>query len=92
MRRLLAADFLRSVEADMKEEKKTGLAAYMAEYDTIPEKPVEVRNEKIEGDKAVAEIRGGAYKNWTGFSFVKENGLWKFTGGGADIENVDKSK
>lgn len=85
---VLAAPFIKSIQADMKAEKKTGMAAYLAEYDTIPDKPVEVRNEKIEGDKAVAELKGGAYLNWTAFSFVNEGGKWKFTGGSPDIQTV----
>ncbi len=89
VRAVMSQEFLKTIEADMKDEKRTDLAAYMAEYDTIPEKPVEVRNEKIEGDKGVAEIKGGAYINWTPFEFVKENGTWKFTGGSADIQNVE---
>ena len=78
---VMSQEFIKSVEADMKAEKKTNMAAYMAEYDTIPEKPVEVRNEKIEGNNAVAELKGGAYLNWTPFAFVNEGGKWKFTGG-----------
>jgi hypothetical protein len=85
---VLAAAFVKSVQADMKAEKKTGMAAYLAEYDTIPDKPVEVRNEKIVGDKAVAELKGGAYLNWTAFSFINEGGKWKFTGGSPDIQTV----
>lgn len=85
---VLSAAFIKSVQEDMKAEKKTGMAAYLAQYDTIPEKPVEVRNEKIDGDKAVAELKGGAYIKWTAFSFIKENGTWKFTGGSPEIDNV----
>ena len=69
------------MEAEMKEDKKTNLAAFMAETDTIPDKPVEVRNEKIEGNNAVAELKGGVYLNWTPFAFVNEGGKWRFTGG-----------
>jgi hypothetical protein len=78
---VMTQDFIKSIEEDMKAEKKTNIAAYMAEYDTIPEKPVEVRNEKIEGNDATAEIKGGAYINWTPFAFKNEGGKWKFTGG-----------
>ena len=81
LRSVMSQEFLKSIEADMKQEKKTGLAAYMAETDTIPEKPVEVRNERIEGNNAVAEIKGGAYLTWTPFAFANEGGKWKFTGG-----------
>lgn len=81
LKTVMSQAFIKSVEADMKEEKKTNMAAYLAEFDTIPEKPVEVRNEKIEGNDAVAEIKGGAYINWTPFAFANEGGKWKFTGG-----------
>ncbi len=81
LKSVMSGDFIKSVEADMKEEKKTSIAAYMAEFDSIPEKPVEIRNEKIEGSDAVAEIKGGAYINWTPFAFINEGGKWKFTGG-----------
>ena len=81
LKSVMSQAFIKSVEDDMKEEKKTSIAAYMAEFDTIPEKPVEVRNEKIEGNDAVAELKGGAYINWTPFAFTNEGGKWKFTGG-----------
>lgn len=78
---VMSQAFIKSVETDMKEEKKTSIAAYMAEFDAIPEKPVEVRNEKIEGNDGVAELKGGTYINWTPFAFINEDGKWKFTGG-----------
>ena len=78
---VMSQAFIKNIEDDMKAEKRTGIAAYMAETDNIPEKPVEVRNEKIEGNDAVAEVKGGAYINWTPFAFVNEGGKWKFTGG-----------
>jgi hypothetical protein len=78
---VMSQEFIKTIESDMKEEKKTSIAAYMAETDSIPDKPVEVRNEKIEGNNAVAEIKGGAYLTWTPFAFVNEGGKWKFTGG-----------
>lgn len=81
LRSILTQEFISSLEKDMKAEGKSGLAAYMAETDTIPDKPVEVRNEKIDGNDAVAEIKGGAYINWTPFAFRNEGGKWKFTGG-----------
>ena len=90
VRETMSTEFLKNVEDDMKEEKKTSLAAFLAETDD-PNTPIEVRNEKIEGDKGVAEVRGGVYKNWTPIAFGKENGKWKLTGGSADIESVKQS-
>jgi hypothetical protein len=79
LRKVLTQDYIKSMEADMKAEGAKSLAAYMADIEDLT-KPVEVRNEKIEGDKAVAELKGGTYVNWTPFEFAKENGEWKYTG------------
>jgi len=81
LKSVMTKEFITSIETDMKAEKKTNMATYMAEFDTIPDKPVEVRNEKIEGNDAVAELKGGAYLTWTPFAFANEGGKWKFTGG-----------
>jgi hypothetical protein len=88
LRKVLSADFIKSLEADMKADKKTGsLAAYIAEIEkTSP--PVEVRNEKIDGDKGIAELKGGNFIGWTALEFAKENGEWKFTGKSPDIKKV----
>jgi hypothetical protein len=91
LRDTLTKDFVSRIEKDMKEDKATDLAAYMAKDEYRPGSNLEVRNEKIEGDKAEAEIRGGAYKNWTPFEFAKEDGKWKFTGGSPEVENMPKS-
>lgn len=90
VRETITAEFLKDIESDMKEEKKTSLAAFLAETDD-PNTPIEIRNEKIEGDKGVAEVRGGVYKNWTAIAFGKENGKWKLTGGSPEIESVKQS-
>ncbi|MFN6963833.1 MAG: hypothetical protein ACK4S4_08710 [Pyrinomonadaceae bacterium] len=91
VRETLASGFVRTLDADMKAEKKTNLAAYLAETDYQPGLKVEVRNERIEGDKAVAEIRGGVYKNWTPLAFVKESGKWKLSNDSPALTNVDQS-
>jgi hypothetical protein len=91
VRDTLSADFLKTIQDDMKDQKRTDLAAFLAETDYRPGQVIETRNEKIEGDKATAELRGGAYKNWTTFTFAKENGKWKFTGGSPDIDTMPKS-
>jgi len=90
LKRVLSRDFIVRIEADMKDENRKDMAAFMAETDKVPETPVEVRNEKIQGDRAVAEIKGGAYQIWTPFDFINENGAWKFTGGSPALDNVSK--
>ncbi|MBX3300177.1 MAG: hypothetical protein KF736_12010 [Acidobacteria bacterium] len=87
VRAVMTADFIKRSEADMRSENETSLAAFMAKYDII-DKPVEVRNEKIQGNRAVAEIKGGAYLRWTPFEFANEGGKWKYTGGSADLDAV----
>jgi hypothetical protein len=91
LKETLTTAFLKNIEDDMKAENKKGLAAFVAETDYREGQTIEVRNEKIEGDKAVAELRGGVYKNWTPFEFAKENGKWKFTGGSPETSNMPKS-
>jgi len=90
LRRVLSSDTLKGLEEDMKSEKKNSLIEYVAEMENI-ETPYQVRNEKIEGDKAVAEIKGGNYIVWTKFLFVKENGEWKITDRSPEIENTQTS-
>lgn len=82
-----AAYLARNLQA-MKEDGGKDLATYMADFDNIPEKPMEVRNERIDGNRATVEILGGDYGKWTPFEMVKEDGKWKFTGGSADLKTV----
>lgn len=79
------------MEAEMKAEKKKGLAAYMAELDRVPDTVIEVRNEKIDGDRGTAELKGGAYVNWSAIGFVKEDGKWKMSNESPEIESVKSS-
>lgn len=90
VRETLTSNFVKDLQDEMKEDKETNLAVHLAKTDD-PNTPIEVRNEKIEGDKGVAEVRGGVYKNWTAIAFGKENGKWKLTGGSPEIESVKQS-
>lgn len=76
-KKYLSAAALKYYEDEAKTEKKTWFAYVLEENDPVDEKR-EVQNEKIDGDKAVAEIKGGSLGVWTKISFVKENGEWKF--------------
>lgn len=82
VRSVMSVEFIKTIEDDMKAEGKKGnMAAFMAEVESDLDKPIEVRNEKIEGNNGVAEIKGGTYLAWTPHAFVNEGGKWKFTGG-----------
>lgn len=91
LRKVVSAETLKTWEADMKEEKKTSLIAFLTELEPAPEKPFEVRNEKIQGDEGTAELKGGSYAVWTPFKFVRENGAWKITNQSPDFDAVKKS-
>ena len=61
-----------------KSEDLPTLLAILEDNEAPVEVKREVRNEKITGDTATAEIRGGSLGVWTPIAFVKENGEWKF--------------
>lgn len=88
LRAVLSRSVLQSLEADMKEENRTDLAVFVAEFETLPAGQVEIRNEQITGDKAIAEIQGGTYVKWTQMGFIKEDGRWKWSGDSPDIDRV----
>jgi hypothetical protein len=78
VRKFLSAAALKYWEAEMKSEKKTSLLAILEDSEYPVEEKREVRNEKVEGETAVAEIKGASVPNWMPVKFVKENGEWKF--------------
>ncbi len=77
VKRFLSQSAVKYFEDEAKSEKKT-LLAYLLEAEEPLNEKREIRNEKIEGDSAVAEIKGGSLGNWTPNKFVRENGEWKF--------------
>lgn len=89
LRTVLSQAFVKEIEQGMKDDKYKGsMAAYMAETDRIPEKEIEVRNEKINGDRGTAELKGGTYFNWSSVNFVKEDGKWKMTNGSGETDSM----
>lgn len=78
VRKYLSQSALQYWQDEMKSEDQPSLLKMMEENEAPIEVSREVRNEKITGDTAVAEIRGGTLGVWTPIAFVKENGEWKF--------------
>jgi hypothetical protein len=78
VKKFLSQAAIKYNEGAMKEEKKTSLLALLEENESPIEEKRELRNEKIEGDTATAEMKGGSLGVWTPIKFVKENGEWKF--------------
>ena len=91
LKKIYSQETLKSLEADMKAEKKTSLSAFITELEPVPDRPFEVRNEQIQGDTAIAEMRGGSYPNGIKIKFVRENGEWKMTNESPEIQSVKQS-
>ena len=91
LRKVYSQATIKSLEADMKSEKETSLAKFITDLEPAPDKPFELRNEQIQGDSAVAEMRGGSFPNGISIKFVKENGEWKMTNESPDVKNLDKT-
>jgi len=88
LRDTLSASLTKSLEDDMKAAKRKDFAAYVAETDYQPGQVIEVRNEKINGNKGVAQLKGGQYKVWTAFSFTLENRKWRLDNGSPELDNM----
>ncbi len=78
LRKVYSQGTLKSFEADMKAENEKSLMKYL-EADSLSNQICEARNEKIEGDVAIAEIKTERAPNGFKVKFVKENGEWKLT-------------
>ncbi len=90
LRKIYSRASLQKLEADMKAENEKSLAAYLSS-EPVGDKPCEVRNERINGDKAIAEIRTETYPNGIKVYFVKEDGAWKRTDESPEFEAVKQS-
>ena len=77
VRKVMESRFLSTIESEMKAEGKKDIVAFLTETDKLPTGKMEARNEKINGNKGVAEVKGGSYVTWTTTTFVKEDGVWK---------------
>ncbi len=91
LRKVYSQDTLKSLEDDMKADKEKSLVKFISGTDIVPDKPFEARNEKIDGDSGVAEMRGGSYPNGIAIKFVKENGEWKMTNESPDFQAVKQA-
>lgn len=79
LKKIYSKETLMSLQKDAAEEGKKSLVEFITELEPVPAQPFEVRNEQVNGDVAVAEIRGGSYPNGIKIKFVKEDGEWKMT-------------
>lgn len=91
LRKVYSQATLKSLETDMKSENKKSLVEFITELEPVPDTPFTVRNEQIQGDTAIAEMRGGSYPNGIKIKFVRENGEWKMTNESPEIQSVKQS-
>lgn len=91
VKKYLSAGALKYYQDEAKAENKTWLA-YLSEYEEPLDEKREVRNEKVEGNTAIAEMKGGSLGVWTKFKFVQENGEWKFVSPAENLKLEDIGK
>ena len=78
LRKIYSSDTIADFEKKMKADGIKTLADFLSD-DKASNELCEVRNEKITGDTATAEIKTLGYPNGFTAVFVKENGEWKLT-------------
>lgn len=91
VKKYLSAGALKYYQDEAKAENKNWLV-YIAEYEEPLNEKREVRNEKVEGNTAIAEMKGGSLGVWTKFKFIQENGEWKFASPAESFKLEDISK
>lgn len=90
LRKVYSAATLKAFEEDMKADNEKSLAKFL-EADQVSNELCEVRNEKIEGDIGIAEVKTKGMPNGAKIKFVKENGEWKLTTDSPEVNAVKKS-
>lgn len=77
IRAALSADTIKGFDMMAKETKKSFFEALTDGREDEMNKMPEMKDVKIDGDKASAELKAKEEKNWTKINFVKEGGSWK---------------
>lgn len=91
LRSVYSAASLRDLDAKMKAAGAKSIAQYL-EAEQISNRLCEVRNEKITGEVAIAELRTEGAPNGFKVKLVKEGGSWKLTNESPDLESVSQGK
>lgn len=78
LRKVYSQASLKFFETEMKAENEKSLFKHL-DADVVSNKLCEIRNEKIEGDVAIAEAKTEGAPNGYKIKFVRENGEWKLT-------------
>ena len=78
IRKVYSTDSLKAFEIQMKKDGVKTLAEFLSD-DQASNELCDVRNEQINGDTGVAEVRTKGYPNGIEIVFARENGEWKIT-------------
>ena len=89
LRALYSAASLKDLDAKIKSSGTKNIVGYL-EAEQISNKLCEVRNEKITGDTAIAELKTEGAPNGFKVKLVKEGGAWKLTNESPELEAVTK--
>lgn len=91
LRKVFSSETLKYYETEMKAEGKKSMVEYFMQTESPNNKICEARNETIQGDTAIAEVRTDSMPNGAKYKFVKENGEWKMTNESPDFQSVKQS-
>jgi hypothetical protein len=76
VKKLISKGTLNLVEQSAKKQNTT-VEELLKKNGGIPFQEFETRSEKIEGEKAIIEVKNNALNSWEAIPFVKEDGVWK---------------
>ena len=91
LRKVFSKETLKYYETEMKADNKNSLVEFFTQTEAPNNKLCEARNEVIQGDTAVAEVRTDTSPNGVKYKFIKENGEWKLTNESPDFQSVKQS-
>ena len=86
LKKVYSKETLISLEKEMKADDETSLVKFITDLEPVPPQPYEVRNEQVNGDIIIAEMRSPQYPNGIRIQFVKEDGVWKLTNINPDFQ------
>ena len=89
LRAVYSSASLKDLDAKVKASGTKTIVAYL-EAEQISNKLCEIRNEKVTGDTAIAELRTEGAPNGFKVKLVKEGGAWKLTNESPELEAVTK--
>lgn len=89
LRALYSASSLKDLDSKARAAGVKTVVEYLGD-EQISNKLCEVRNEKINGDSAIAELRTEGAPNGFKVKLVKEGGAWKLTNETPELEAVTK--